>query len=343
MEFPITDVSVMMGLLKDLVQELPDGMRPPKDTKPNATEVLTSVLNYVVEEKKRKIHETSPMEATKVKAEPGLEVDDPADSPLPPPPQIVDPKAAQQPKFVQNETTKVQSIYLPPGGKLINVPGVGQTICIPAELPRMPITTNATPTIVQLPPGAKVAITQEQKKVSQSRSLSFSTQPPPNTSLPSSSSTLSSLTTATQARPARPMVSLSSSGLVQTQVMTTAGPRLVMAPRAAVPNVLGSQPMTIMTRDKNGVAKPVTIIPTSGGARPQAPGTIVATAPQMSVAGNNPESGGPLRIEGARSLNPMTVNLQMGAVKRPTTATRTSSKPVRLVVFKPHLYCKTRQ
>ena len=69
MEFPITDVSVMMGLLKDLVQELPDGMRPPKDTKPNATEVLTSVLNYVVEEKKRKNHETSPIEATKVKAE----------------------------------------------------------------------------------------------------------------------------------------------------------------------------------------------------------------------------------------------------------------------------------
>ena len=33
--------------------------------------------------------------------------------------------------YVRNETDKMQTIYLPPGGKVINVPGVGQTIYLP--------------------------------------------------------------------------------------------------------------------------------------------------------------------------------------------------------------------
>ena len=62
----------------------------------------------------------------------------------------------------------MQTIYLPPGGKVINVPGVGQTIYLPgnsAGISRAPPTKpaapglapgSAPPVMIQLPPGGKI-------------------------------------------------------------------------------------------------------------------------------------------------------------------------------------------
>eukprot|EP00094_Tigriopus_californicus_P001014 TCALIF_00981-PA protein Name:"Protein of unknown function" AED:0.10 eAED:0.35 QI:0/0.5/0.4/1/1/0.8/5/417/807 len=147
-----------------------------------------------------------------------------------------------QRKFVQNDSNKPQTIYLPPGGKLVQVPGVGQIIQLPDHPP--PKGPNYKPTVLQLQPGAKVAIAKESLLSNQTGGSVGGLQPV-KTILGQRPRPLAPATS-------KSPVVLTSSGL------TTAGPRpaLPTAISGGQSLLRGQQPITIMAKDPSALTIP---------------------------------------------------------------------------------------
>ncbi|TRY72761.1 hypothetical protein TCAL_00981 [Tigriopus californicus] len=170
-----------------------------------------------------------------------------------------------QRKFVQNDSNKPQTIYLPPGGKLVQVPGVGQIIQLPDHPP--PKGPNYKPTVLQLQPGAKVAIAKESLLSNQTGGSVGGLQPV-KTILGQRPRPLAPATS-------KSPVVLTSSGL------TTAGPRpaLPTAISGGQSLLRGQQPITIMAKDPSGVTRPITIMANPGSTTMASGPAVVPTLP----------------------------------------------------------------
>jgi hypothetical protein len=188
------DDSELRSLLQHLYSALPEDIRI-KGVEVDAADVLMEAIEYIDLLKAGRAKEAATPQsvpgqivlASKHATLPPVFL---PKTPLPPPklpPPIVPRQAAPitvQPRFptsvtptrtstsatsfVRNETNKMQTICLPPGGKVVNLPGMGQTIRLPSQqqtgqqqrpvVPTSKAQATISPVVIQLPPGAKIPI-----------------------------------------------------------------------------------------------------------------------------------------------------------------------------------------
>lgn len=292
MKFDYNDVPTFNLVLVELYRELPENLRLQGQTL-SAVDVLIEVVEYLrflkkttskilVKDTPVTLTPTNPAASTTSLVTPKAGPVTPTGSAVTPTgvpisamQRLIQNSAQEGPsgqrKFVQNDSNKPQTIYLPPGGKLVHIPGLGQVIQLPDQPP--PKGPNYKPTVLQLQPGAKVAIAKESSLKGQAANVA--------TSVPPVKTILGQRPRPLLPAPSKAPMVLSSSvtGLRNPLPTSVSGGQSVLRTQ---------QPITIMAKDPSGVTRPITIMAN--------PGSTAASSSSQGLAPIQPKFSLPTKM-----------------------------------------------